>query len=304
MHATCNAIMRDQRGVITRAQALAAGVPRRSIDRACSEDLWTTMYPGGYRSSATSCTWQQRVTGACFWAGPHAVASHRSAAHIYGLDGIRAGVVEISTTRQLSARGVVVHRSHDWIGVDETIRDGIAVTTVHRTLIDLVVVVAPTVVEIALDSALSQGLTSVAFLWRRLNRLGGRGRAGSAALRAMLADRAGLTQHAQNGAETKLVRSLKAAGIHDFQRQFRIFDGDEFVARPDLAWPGLLVAVELDGWRWHMSTSARRRDAKRQNAIERLGWTVLRFFWEDVLYDRDYMVGEIKRTLSTRLVVR
>ncbi len=189
-----------------------------------------------------------------------------------------------------------MHRSKDWIGADESNLEGIPVTTVHRTLIDLPAVMKEEALEIALDSALSQRLTSVSFMWRRLNRLGGRGRSGSALLRKMLVERTGLTQHAQNGAETKLVRLLQQRGLDGFVKQFTIRSGRESLARVDLAWPALRLGVELDSWRYHTSTSARRRDARRQNAIERLRWTILRFFWEDVIHDADYVVDEIGHT--------
>lgn len=275
-------------------------MPAFAIDRAVTSGLLIPMHPAVYRSAMTPTWWEQRVAAACAWAAPHAVASHRCAAALWKLDGFKPGMIEITTTRQVSDRGVIVHRSRDWMAADATCTGGIPVTTVHRTLIDLGAVVRSYRVEIALDSALSQRLTSVTYLWRRLNRLGGRGRSGSAALRGMLVERMGLTGHAQNGAETRLARLLKGAGIEGYQEQFEIFDGDELVARPDFAWPALRLAVELDSWRWHSSTSARRRDARRQNRMERIGWMVLRLFWEDVLHDSDYVLGETKLALAVR----
>ena len=72
-------------------------------------------------------------------------------------------------------------------------------------------------------------------------------------------------------------------------------------ARSRLAWPGLRLALELDSWRWHLSTSARKRDARRQNLMERLGWTILRVFWEDVIHDPDYVLNEIKAARAARV---
>lgn len=222
--------MRNQHAVISRAQARSAGVPPTSVDRAVTSRLLIPVHTGVYRSGAVPPSWHQRVFAACLWAGPRAVASHRSAGALWGLDGVKRRVVEISTTRQVTAPGVIVHRSKDWIGADESNLEGIPVTTVHRTLIDLPAVMKEEALEIALDSALSQRLTSVSFMWRRLNRLGGRGRSGSALLRKMLVERTGLTQHAQNGAETKLVRLLQQRGLDGFVKQFTIRSGRESLA--------------------------------------------------------------------------
>lgn len=77
--------------------------------------------------------------------------------------------------------------------------------------------------------------------------------------------------------------------------QFEVRDGS-WVARIDAAWPEVLLGVEIDGWTWHSSKSSRHRDARRQNHLERLGWTVLRFFWEDVVSDKGYVLREIAAT--------
>lgn len=57
------------------------------------------------------------------------------------------------------------------------------------------------------------------------------------------------------------------------------------------------MAVEVDSWTWHTDKARRRADARRQNQLERLGWTVLRFFREDIFFDPAYVVAEIRATL-------
>jgi very-short-patch-repair endonuclease len=51
--------------------------------------------------------------------------------------------------------------------------------------------------------------------------------------------------------------------------------------RIDLPFPERKVAVEVDGWAWHVDAdgSARRR---KQNALVRAGGTRLRFTWHDL----------------------
>ena len=76
-----------------------------------------------------------------------------------------------------------------------------------------------------------------------------------------------------------------------------IFDG-AFVARPDVVFEDVRLAIEVDSWTWHTDKARRRADARRQNQLERLGWTVLRFFREDVFFDPGYVVSEICATLD------
>lgn len=56
--------------------------------------------------------------------------------------------------------------------------------------------------------------------------------------------------------------------------QLEIFDGAEFVARVDLAFPEALVAVEHDGG-WHADPAQIERDRTRRARLRELGWRIL-----------------------------
>lgn len=59
--------------------------------------------------------------------------------------------------------------------------------------------------------------------------------------------------------------------------------------RPDLVDEDLRVVIEADSFAWHGSRGALRNDARRYNLLVVGGWTVLRFSWEDVMFDPDYV---------------
>lgn len=61
------------------------------------------------------------------------------------------------------------------------------------------------------------------------------------------------------------------------------------VARPDLVDTGLRIVLEADSFEWHGGRSALARDARRYNLLVVNGWIVLRFAWEDVMHDQDYV---------------
>ncbi len=67
-----------------------------------------------------------------------------------------------------------------------------------------------------------------------------------------------------------------------------------FSVRPDLVDERRRVVLEADSFAWHGDRAALRWDAQRYNNLVVRGWLVLRFAWEDVMHDPDY----VRRTLS------
>jgi len=61
------------------------------------------------------------------------------------------------------------------------------------------------------------------------------------------------------------------------------------VARPDLVDTRLRMVLEADSFEWHGGRSALARDARRYNLLVVNGWIVLRFAWEDVMHNQDYV---------------
>ncbi|MBD5786858.1 hypothetical protein IF650_11785 [Cellulosimicrobium terreum] len=60
-------------------------------------------------------------------------------------------------------------------------------------------------------------------------------------------------------------------------------DDGRWLARPDLSWPGLRIAVEHDGRHHLVSAKQRLDDVARQEELARLGWSVIVLFSHDVL---------------------
>jgi len=59
--------------------------------------------------------------------------------------------------------------------------------------------------------------------------------------------------------------------------------------RPDLVDEDLMIVLEADSFEWHGKRAALRKDARRYNLLVCDGWIVLRFAWEDVMFDPDYV---------------
>jgi very-short-patch-repair endonuclease len=87
---------------------------------------------------------------------------------------------------------------------------------------------------------------------------------------------------AESPPESRLRHYLMAAG-YSVVPQFDVHGSDEcWVARVDLALPGLRIAIEYDGREVHDRPDVFVHDRRRQNALVGAGWTVLRFSAADL----------------------
>ncbi len=174
--------------------------------------------------------------------GPSAAQAATPVHHARG----RNYVPEIVTPRWRRARhdGVVVHETTVLSADDVTGVDGIPVTTPARTLVDAAAVLHPSTLDIAVDEALRRDLVTFDALWTRVAELGGRGRAGTAHLRAFLAARHPDADLSESVRETLLVDALVAANLPRpvLQQEIRDRSGT-FVARVDAAYPHARVAL-------------------------------------------------------------
>ena len=105
---------------------------------------------------------------------------------------------------------------------------------------------------------------------------------GSQQVRRVCAEANGL---ADNPFESALrAIALEVPGLQ-VQPQRYVADG----VRPDLVDVELRIVLEADSFAWHGNRGALRRDARRYNLMVVDGWIVLRFSWEDVMHEPDYV---------------
>ena len=271
-----------QHGVFSRAQAIAAGMHGSAIDRRVNTGKWETVDYAVYRVAGTPPTWRQRLVAACL-AGP-ALASHRSAAALWGFVDCMEDLVEVTAVRHRRRypRDVIWHESRRLDATDLAERDGIPVTRPLRTLLDLGVVVEIDRLEELLDDGLQRGWFSIPVVWRRWEELGGLLRPGGRVVRAVLERKKSGERPAGSILETRFRQLLRRAGLPEPVSQHEIYDGDELVARVDFAYPEFGVVIEVDGEERHSGRSPRKHDARRDRRLAALGFIPLRFHWDDV----------------------
>jgi len=188
------ALAAAQHGLITAPQCRDAGLSRNAVQRLVRRGDWSRDAPGVYRVAGLPRTWPGRAWAAAISAGPTAVVSHRSAAHLWGLDGFGpTGRIELTVARHRRPRGrsgLVIHETTDTDLLAATRHLGVPVVGPARVLVDLAAVAAePAEVVRALDEVLRLRLTGWPQLWATLDAHAHPGRPGIAAVRAALEQR-------------------------------------------------------------------------------------------------------------------
>lgn len=173
----------------------------------------------------------------------------------------------------------------------------ISVTSALRTVLDLAGEVDGLTLEVVIEDGIRRKLFTVGRLeWRASVRLG-KGVAGSAVVRELVA-RHGLGR-TDSGWELRVARVLTDAGFPEPDRQLEVHTsmGELHV---DLGYPGPpVVAFEYDSDRWHSSVRERHADAARRNAL-RLAGVVVVEVTSALVRDEAALVGLAHDALAAR----
>ena len=174
------------------------------------------------------------------------------------------------------------------------------VTTPIQTLLDCIRVLPLAEALAVTDSALHLGIVDQDDLFTAAGKLRG-------PHRRRIQRVVGLADgRAESVLESALRAILLEAGIDGFVPQVAVRDA-EFSARLDLGHSGLRIGLEAEGFEHHGTRQALVKDCRRHVNLSIRGWTVLRFSWEDIMYDPDWVAGAVREaaglpTLTKRLL--
>ncbi|MGH4024676.1 MAG: DUF559 domain-containing protein [Pseudonocardiaceae bacterium] len=277
-----------QAGVIGHGQALAAGLSGSAITRRVTSGRWVRLHPRVYLAADHPRTDEVRLRAAVLRAGAGAVAHGVSAAWWHELGPPLPRCVEVTVPRRRwpGRRPGIVVRRRDVDPLDVTEYRDLPVIGLALTVLEAAVTLDSGGSEL-LDRALQQRVT---FGWvhrAHCRNLGRRGSAAASALLTAAADRA------CSQAERLLVSLLRGAGLTGWELGHR-YQGCTL----DAAFPGQWLAIEIDGWAWHVTPDRFVRDRQRQNTLVNGGWRVLRFTWHDLTARPDAVLTEIRAALA------
>jgi hypothetical protein len=184
------------------------------------------------------------------------VLSHLSAAAHWGLLQSDATRTDVTTRGRRAGNATIrLHRSHTLIARDTTTRQGIPITSVARTLLDLAATVRSDRLERALAQAENLELydhLAITDLLVRAN-----GHRGMAALAEATALEPKLTSGEW---EVRFLELVRAAGLPEPLVNLPLDAPDHGPCRPDFHWPSHRLIVETDGWKSHKTRAAFESD--------------------------------------------
>lgn len=292
--------IRRQHGLVTRTQALEAGLSSRQIATRLKNGQWIQVHAGVYRSADHAASSEQSLLAACLGAGPGSAASHMSAAWLLGLWDRAPSRPEISVRYPLHPRvaGVTIIRSR-FFDLSRTIsRSGIRTTDGLTVLSDLAGKVAISKLTSILDRAIATRLVSVAAIDAHLMRVRAPGRSGLSQLHDLI-----VTRGLSGGPPPSV---LEAESLRLFGRWRVPVIGREVVMGADGRYRiDFLVAegfaVEVDGYAYHWSPEAKSRDESRRNQLRIGGLFILVYTWRDIHYDAERVALEILSALRSHM---
>jgi len=260
------------------------------------------LHVGVFRVRGAPVTYAQRLLAACLAIGPEAAVSHRAAATVHGLLSYREPRIEVTTSRLRSpeVEDVVVHRLADLHERWAHLVDGVRVTTVARTLVDLGAVASPRTVEAALDRAAGRRLVTYREVRDAMRAVARQGRRGVGTIRPLLDARMGRVLPAGVLA-ARMASLLRNAGLPEPAPEFVVTDPHGgFIAAVDFAFPDHRVAIEVDGYEFHSSPQAVDHGNARDRLLLAAGWLPLHFSWNEVEHHPHRVANAVLGTLTTR----
>ncbi len=299
--ATALAVAERQHQLLRQSDLDRCGLNRHAVSRLVKAGvLERVRSPGILRVRGSSASWRQRLLAAVWAGGPGAVASHRAAGALWGLDGITKEMLEISTrsTSGRNLRGVVIHYGRILGAGTFTTVDGIPVTNATLTLVDLASVIDADNLEAAFDSALRQGLTAIAPSQQVLTRLEAEGRRGLVPFRRLLEQREEISGVTESLLEVRLIQVIRKGGLPEPTRQLKLYDEDGFIGRFDCSYPEAMTVIEADSEKHHLDLKRFHEDRRRRTRAEAIGWHVPTFTYRQVTRQPSYVVRSVTNILD------
>ncbi len=256
---------------------------------------WRRLYRGVYADALLPDSMDVRVSGASLLIPQAAAFSGRTAAFLHGATELvdRRGPLEVSVPddeRFGPVAGLRIRRVRLPDGDVATVR-GRRCTTGLRTALDisrhepLPDAVAALDVLVVRAIVGQRELRESAALWQ------GRG-----ARRARRASEL-VDPRAESQPESRVRVLLTLAGLHP-EPQYTVRDAAGHVmARVDLAFPELRIAIEYDG-AWHAEPGQFAKDRQRLNRLVAAGWRVIHVTAAD-LRDPDALIARIRALIAT-----
>jgi very-short-patch-repair endonuclease len=288
------AALADRRhGVVSIRQLRRIGYSHRSVRRAAEAGRLHRLHHGVYAVGHTNLSLQGRCLAAVLASGPGALLSHYSAGWLQGVIATRPIPVHVTTPVPRKRRGLVrVHRSETLADADRTLEQGIPVTSVARTALDLAGVVRFRGLRRLVRRSEELEVFDLVDFSSVLDR--NRGHRGALPLERALAiyEPPRLTR---SELEREVLALLEQIGLPRPSTAFNLA-GYEL----DLYWPELRFAVELDVYATHGGQESFEEDRRRDEDLKLAGVELTRVTGRRFELEPQQVMDRIRRLLDQR----
>jgi hypothetical protein len=280
-----------QHRVVARWQLVRMGFHPDAIEARVARGRLYRIHQGVYAVGHRKLEWRGVLIAAVLAYGPGAVLSHRSAARLWGIRPNNRRDVDVTVPSRGAHRrpGIQPHSVRHLDPCDVTTIDGIPVTTLPRTLLDLAEVAPKDHVVKALTEAERQQIIDLTALNELLAR--SPGRRGLKPLREILADAV-----------------IEPKTREEFEHRFAQFCHEAGLPRPnvntevegyevDVLWPGSKLIVELDSWAFHRHRKAFEDDRERDIVLALAEYRPIRVTWRQLTREPGKLAARLKDLL-------
>ena len=269
------------------SEAVARGV----VSRHQLKTRYRAVFPNVYVPKQAQPSLEQRIAAAWLWSHREATIAGTAAAALHGAKWIDANIcIELIHHNPRPPPGVRTRRDVLLAGETKVLGE-ITVTTPERTAFDIGRRQLRRTAVALLDALMrATGFKVHDVLAVAEHHRGARG------LRRLETTLELVNPGAQSPRESYLRLLLINAGLPQPQTQIPVLglDGGAF-AYLDMGWPDLMVAVEYDGDHHRVDRFQYVKDIRRLEALERMGWLVVRVVAEDHPAE---IVRRVKRALD------
>jgi very-short-patch-repair endonuclease len=279
---------------VSRRQLVAIGLSDRTIGRRVVEGRLHRLFLGVYAVGHPRLTQEGRWMAAVVACGQGAVLSHLDAAVLWGFYDRLGTLVHVTVKWRRSVQGLAIHRTRRLDPDETTIKNGIPVTTVERTFVDLTECLSEDRQLRALREAEFQRLLDLDALNAAVERAHGRRRL-KLLKDAIAKHRPG--QIIRGELEHRFAELLRGASIRQPDTNVSVeARGRTYVL--DCYWPEYQLAVELDGRDGHAREMAFESDRRKDAALNAIGVRLLRFTWQRVAYDGAELLADLTAAMN------
>jgi len=279
--------------VFTVAQGLAGGISPGVLRGNRYRRVLGTVYV----PADVDVTLRLRAEAALLLA-PHGVLSHHTALELWGAAGPVSDAVHVSVRRDPHrvvprVRGLHVHEVRD---SDLLTVTGLPLTPPVRTFLDLAACCDLTELVTAGDSLVRRtGVSPEVLVDTASSTAGVRG------IRLARQAAALVRSGVDSPMESRLRLLIVQAGLPEPQVGRTVSDSDGgWLAKPDLSYPDLEIAIEYDGRHHLLDSTQWRRDIRRRENLERAGWLVRVITATDLLRAPGTVIARISQDLRAR----